>query len=185
MKLIEGKKGLFLGLSTALIFLPGFAFADRCDPEMLNKLPEKKRAMIEKKCDENKKKSAFVISNLKTIDTEARPEDKYTGSDQKTLEKMVRDAWSKKYPDDYIMGIHFYSDEWKTTKNKTWNSAINSWQFTDVSVLPVKVVIKTDPKVATIFPAFINKDNMDNSINAGVATKSREYVVRQMLVSNY
>ncbi len=165
--------------------ISGAAFADRCSPEMLDKLPPKKRAVIAKNCEKRAIQKAYKISNANQIDKEKRPQDNYSGGDKGDLEKMIRSAWSKKYPNDQIMGIHFEAKDWKRTQNKRWNEAIKGWYYTDVSVLVAKVVVKTDNKVATIFPAYINKDNKDGSLNTGVATKTSEYVVKQILISNY
>jgi len=170
-------------LSGVLISVP--ALADRCDPKMLSKLPDKKRMVMEKNCKKRAKAKKFTISNKCCVDKEVRPEDNYDGSDKDKFDKMIRKSWKKKYPKDNILGVHFHATDWKRTKNKRWNGAISAWQYTDVSVLPVRVVVKTDSKVATIFPAYINKDNDDGSINTGVATKGSQYVIKQMLVENY
>lgn len=184
------KKSVSLIGAILVTFLSGIltstlVLADRCSPEMLEKLPPKKREAIEKNCIQKAKNSAYKISNEGKIDKEKRPEDKYKGADLAELEKMIRKDWSKKYRKDEIMGIHFAAADWKRTQNKRWNEAIKGWYYTDVSVLPAKVVVKTDDKVATIFPAYINRDNTDNSLNTGVATKTSEYVIEQMLIENY
>ena len=51
--------------------------------------------------------------------------------------------------------------------------------------MAVSVIVKDDSTTATIFPAYINKDNLNGDINAGVSTKKSEYVVKQMLVKNW
>ena len=169
----------------ATMSLSQHASADRCDPKILNRLPPAKRDVIAKKCAERAQKSAYKIDNKCCVKDEARPEDVYGGSDKDELLGMVKKAWMKKYPKDKLLGVHFHQKNWKRNKNKRWNDAVSKWQYTDVSVLPAKVVVKSDNKLATIFPAFVNKDNMDGSINIGVNTKKSNYVVKQMLVSNY
>lgn len=177
-----------LVVSTSLlstVFFASTSFADRCDPAMLAKLPESKRAFLEERCAKDAAKPKYTISNKNKVAQQPRPEDNYQGGDRDKLEAMIRKAWAKAHPQDKIMGVHFPNANWKTEKKKRWNDAINSWQYTDTSILLANVVVKTDDKVATIFPAYINKDNQDGSMNAGVATKTTEYVIRQMLIANY
>jgi hypothetical protein len=177
-------------LSSTSLLLSALCFsqlslADRCSPEILSKLPESKRAQIEARCAEEAAKPKYTISNKNKIDKEMAPEDNYTGDDRDDLEKMVRKAWQKAHPSDKILGIHFPNAKWKTEKKKRWNDASSSWHYTDTSILLAKVVVKTDDTIATIFPAYINKDNLDDSTNVGVATKTKEYVINQMLIANY
>jgi hypothetical protein len=185
MKKIIGFFSVFTFACFSTTFTTVVSAADRCSPEMLEKLPPNKREAIEKNCAKRAEKSAYKISNEGKIDTQKRPKDKYKGDDAAELTAMIKASWSQKYPKDKIMGIHLSAADWKRTQNKRWNEAINAWQFTDVSVLPAKVVVKTSDKIATIFPAYINKDNTDNTLNTGVATKTSEYVINQMLVENY
>lgn len=88
-----------------------------------------------------------------------------------------------KYPQDEILGVRFHMKDWKRDANYKANST--SIYKTDTSVLAVSVVVKDDAQHATIFPAYINKDNLDGSVNTGVDTKKSQYVVKQMLVKNW
>lgn len=115
---------------------------------------------------------------------EKAPEDVYEGGDKEKFKKMIMEEWKKAYPNDSIYAIRFNNADFQRTKTKRWNDAVSQWQYNDVSALAVSVIVKTDENIATIYPAFINKDNMDGSINAGVHTKYGGYVVKEMLVKN-
>ena len=112
------------------------------------------------------------------------PENEYKGSDRGKLKEMIMSAWNKAYPNDHIIDVRFHTAEFKRTKTKRWNDAVNEWQYNDVSALAVSVIVKMDDRVATIYPAYINKDNQDGSISAGVHTKFGGYVVKEVLVKN-
>lgn len=120
----------------------------------------------------------------KVLADQKAPEDIYKGSDKKKFKKMIMAAWKKAYPNDDIYDIRFHSAGFKRTRTKRWNDAVNQWQYNDVSALAVSVIVKMNKDIATIYPAFINKDNQDGSINTGVHTKFGGYVVKEILVKN-
>jgi len=161
------------------------AAIDPCSEEARAGQPKKVQKMMERRCKKKSKASTYKISNAKTVNTQVAPSDVYGGSDKVKLKGMILSDWKTKYPNDRVMGVHFPRAEWKRNKNKTWNKPRSSWDYTDKSVLQVSVVVKTDSKIATIFPAYINKDNMNGKLRTGVATKSSQYVIRPILVSNY
>ena len=173
---------LFLAFCFVSNSLLSVAMASRCEPEMLAKLPPKKRSTIEKRCAKEASKSAYTITNKGQEGSELMPENHYKGSDLNMLLSEVEKAWKQKYPQDKIMAVVINSSEWKRDVNLRANAT--SLYKTDKSVLGVKVIIKTNSKYATIFPAFLNRDNQDGIINAGVATKKNRYVIKQMLVKN-
>jgi len=116
-------------------------------------------------------------------DTNA-PQDLYKGSDKGKFREMIISEWKKAYPNDEILAVRFHKANFERTKTKRWNGAIKQWQYNDVSALAVSVIVKDDERVASIFMAFINKDNQDGSLNVGVNTKYGEYIVREMLIKN-
>lgn len=151
------------------------------DCDNLDKLNPRFRKIAERKCMENKPN--YTISNQGKVDSEPTPPDVYAGGDKKKLKEMILDAWKDKYPQDEILGVRFHMKDWKRDANYKANST--SIYKTDTSVLAVSVVVKDDARHATIFPAYINKDNLDGSVNTGVDTKKSQYVVKQMLVKNW
>ena len=114
---------------------------------------------------------------------EQPPVDVYKGKDKSRLASMVSAAWKKEYPADQVLGLRFHAAGWQTTKNRRWNDAVRTWQYTDVSALAVSVLVKADDKSADVFVAFVNKDNKDGSLNVGVHTKFGDTVVREVLLS--
>ena len=134
-----------------------------------------------RKCQEGQ--PDFVISNEGAIESEPTPPDVYTGTDKKKLERMILDAWKTRYPEDDVLGVRFHMKNWKTDVNYRANST--EIYETNTSVLAVSVVVKDNSETATIFPAYINRDNHDGSLNAGVDTKKKEYVVKRMLLKNW
>jgi len=166
----------------AVLGISNVAQAGRCDPDMLAKLPEKKREMIEKRCAKDASKPAYTISNKGREAREKMPQNNYQGSDLKQLISKIKTAWKRKYPKDRILAVKITSEDWKRDAN--WKANSTSIYKNDTSILGGKVIVKTDNKLATIFPAYVNRDNSNGKINIGVATKQNKYVIKQMLLSN-
>lgn len=132
-------------------------------------------------------KSAYVDCEsilVKGLEDAQVPKEIYTGGDKAEYSKMVLARWNEVYPDDEVLGIIFHRNEWTKTKLRRWNDAVGEWQYTDTDALGISVVVKMTDKIATIYPAFINKDNIDGKMNAGVHTKSPDYVIQEVLVAN-
>lgn len=111
------------------------------------------------------------------------PADSYKGSDKGELMSLVKGQWQKHYPSDDILAIRFHNNNWKRTTNWKWNSG--GWYKVDTSVLAVSVIVKTNNEIATIYPAFINKDHLEgDSLNVGTRTKTHGYVINKMLIKN-
>jgi hypothetical protein len=112
------------------------------------------------------------------------PEDMYSGSDKNKLKKMIEQEWKKLYPNDKILAVRLNSADWKRTTDWKWNNS--GWYKVDTSVLPARVILKTDNNIATIYPAFINKDHLKNNrLNVGAHTKKSGYVIQNMLLKNF
>ena len=99
------------------------------------------------------------------------------------MDSMVREAWTREYPDDEILGVRFDHAEWKRTAEMVRDGS--AWSWHDMQYLGVALVVKTSGRIATIYPAFVNKNNLTGALTVGVDTKSAEYVVEQMLLSNW
>lgn len=145
----------------------------------------RRQQMLKDRQAERAAKMAFTVSNPKEIATEATPEDLYSGADKAALRQLIASAWKEAYPKDEVMGIRFVAKEWQANKNVHRNAAGKVLYVNDKAVLLVSVVVKTSPEIATIFPAYINKDNQTGALNAGVHTKTSAHVIRQMKVANY
>ncbi len=151
------------------------------DCDNLQSVDKRFRRMAERKCAENK--PSFVISNKGQVESQQTPPDIYAGADKEKFRSMISSAWKKKYPQDKVLGIRFHSDHW--VRNSNYKADAVSIYKSDTSVLPVSVVVQRDDKIATIFPAYINKNNLSGAISAGVNTKKKGYVVKEMLLSNW
>ena len=135
---------------------------------------------------EGKRSSIDTIENSMAAELLASakaPADIYKASDKGKLHSLVKDKWHKNYPDDEILDIRFHNSNWQRTTNWKWNSG--GWYKVDTSVLAVKVIVKTNDEIATIYPAFINKDHLEgDSLNIGASTKTHGYVINKMLIKN-
>lgn len=110
------------------------------------------------------------------------PEDKYEGSDGPKLIKKIRDAWHKENPGDEIMDVRIVTPDWE--RNISWDyNAAGVWYKSDKEFLGFIVIVKTDTKIATIYPAFINRDNLKKRESTVTSHKST-YVIRRMLAKN-
>ncbi len=114
--------------------------------------------------------------------SEKAPLSAYGGGDKGRLRKLVQTAWKAKYPADQILAIRFHQAKW----TRTVSVKVNQTHFykQDTSVLALSVIVKKTAKLATIYPAFVNKDNHKGGLNAGVATKRGGYRARDMLIAN-
>ncbi len=111
------------------------------------------------------------------------PADNYNGGNRDELKNMIKKEWQNLYPTDEIIAIHLPKADWSRSVNWKWNNS--GWYKVDTSVLPARVVVKTDDQIATIFCAFINKDHLENdSLNVGAHTKKAGYVTQNMLLKN-
>ena len=98
---------------------------------------------------------------------------------------MITAEWKKLYPDDEIIRVVFHVAEWKRNNRYQWNSSARAWFHIDKSVLVALVIVKTEEKIATMYPCYLNKDNLKNGeIRVGAKTKEGRYVVREILISN-
>jgi hypothetical protein len=141
---------------------------------------------IRAQLEEAKKKADSLAVELKSeiIASVETPPDVYSGGDKTKLKEMVENEWKRLYPKDEILAIRFHTAEWKRDEGWRWNAGGSAWEKFDRSVLPLKVIVKTSDKIATIYMAFVNRNNLSNSINVGAQTKGGEYVVEEMLLSN-
>lgn len=123
---------------------------------------------------------------VKTLADKSAPKDVYSGSDKSKYYKMIMSSWKETWPEDKILGLRFPNAEFKQTINeKRWDSNKKAWNYVKKSVLVAKIVVQVSPKLAAIYPAYINRDDLSGAVNAGVNTKGSEYIVELMLISNF
>lgn len=119
-----------------------------------------------------------IIASVKT------PGDVYSGEDKAKLKAMIETAWKNAFPDETILAIRFHVENWIDDKGIRWDKGYSRWEQYDRSTLPAKVVIKSSDRIATLYMAFINRNNLKKTMNAGVQTR-KAYVVQEMLLSNF
>lgn len=110
------------------------------------------------------------------------PTEAYTGSDKAKFKQMVMAKWKENYPGDQILGVRFLRADWERKKESNYNQG--SWFHYDNSVLLVYVVIKKSAELASVYPAYINKNNQTGAITIGAQTKGNSYSHSDMLMKN-
>ena len=97
------------------------------------------------------------------------PADVYKGADKEKLKTMIKAEWAKTYPDEKIIGIRFPKETWKREVSKEWvGDTLKSY---DMSYYYAGVIIKLDDKMAMVYTAVANKDNLSGELSIGVNTK--------------
>jgi hypothetical protein len=112
----------------------------------------------------------------------AAPKDTYKGKDKSTFKQAILKAWKTAYPDDEILDVRFPEAKWEREVKKQWEG--DAWVKVDRSTLYARVIVKITPKLAIIYYAFINKNNLSKTWDTGVYTK-QGYVSKLMLASNF
>lgn len=143
-------------------------------------------AGLEAACEAARRKVDGLAEGLKEeILAGARPpEEKYRGGDREDLRARVIAAWKEAWPKDEILGVVFHMENFERTEKATWNGGAKEWTFEDRSVLAVTVIVKASDRIAATYPAYVNVNNATNAISIGVQTKGRDYVTREILLSN-
>jgi len=131
------------------------------------------RASVERLSEEYSKKSAATFR---------LPAEAYKGSDKTALGQQIQGKWKENYPADQILGLRFLKSDWE--RNKEWNYNNGTWYHYDNSVLLVYVVIKKSAELATVYPAYVNKNNDSGAITIGAQTKGNTYSHQDMLLKN-
>ncbi len=97
---------------------------------------------------------------------------------------MIETAWAKNYPDEKILKIVFHHGSWKEEKGIRWDKGYQRWERYDREYLPTTVIVHESDRVAVMYVAYINKNNLAGTMNAGVGTRSGEHVVKRILTNN-
>lgn len=110
------------------------------------------------------------------------PAEAYGGGDKARLKGLVLAKWKELYPSDQVLGLRFLKGDWERRKESNYNQG--TWYHYDNSVLLVYVVIRKSAELATVYPAYINKNNQTNAITIGGGTKGNSYSHQDMLMKN-
>jgi hypothetical protein len=138
--------------------------------------------------NENGKKIVALRDSLKEeiLASTKTPPDLYKGADKAKLKGLVEEEWKKLYPKDELLGVRFVTPEWKRKSGANWNAGNKAFEDFDYSELIVRVVVKNDAKLSTLYWVYLTKDHMSNDlITINARTKGGVYVVEEMLTSNF
>lgn len=102
----------------------------------------------------------------------AMPAETYTGDAGQLYRAGISEEWKKTYPADEIDTVILGSNAWSKTRTRRWNSTMNQWQYNDVDALKCYVVVRKSASLSIVYPAFVNKDQLNGEIRYGVETKS-------------
>ncbi len=128
-------------------------------------------------------KKAEEALEQEIIATNKPPADQYRGGDRKAIIAKVKAAWQKNNPGDEILEIRVPYKEWRREVGYKWNGAASQWEKYDRQYIQLAVVVKSNDKVATIYPAFINRDNLSGRERI-VASHKSTYEIRKVLLKN-
>lgn len=102
------------------------------------------------------------------------PVEGYSGADKEKYRAAIKSAWLKQWSGDKIVKIVF-PQAW--TRKSEWNNNGNgNYSKSDMSFLVAWVIVQKDAKTATMYPAYVNKNNLSGEISYGVQTKGGSYV---------
>ena len=112
------------------------------------------------------------------------PADAYTGADAAALLAKVRAAWQQAWPTDEIVALRLPMEQFDRRERLVWDAGAKAWNREDKSKMCVIVIVKTDDRHATSFPAYITIDHISSSTTIGVHTKGAGYASEVMLLAN-
>lgn len=110
------------------------------------------------------------------------PADQYTGGDKGAINAQVLAKWKALYPNDQVLATRFPMSAWERRKEADWNNG--SWYYYDNSALLVYVVVKKSGELATVYPAYVNKNHQNGKVVIGAETKGNGYSHQDMLLKN-
>ncbi|CAN5499266.1 hypothetical protein BH11PSE11_BH11PSE11_13450 [soil metagenome] len=110
------------------------------------------------------------------------PAETYNGGDKSRLRDQIVAKWKENYPGDQVLGVRFLKPDWERRKESNYNNG--SWYHYDNSVLLAYVVIKKSGELATVYPAYVNKNNQSGAITIGAQTKGGSYSHQDMLMKH-
>lgn len=100
------------------------------------------------------------------------PVENYSGAAAQQYRAGISAEWKNTYPSDDIVKVILGSNDWTKTRTRRWNSTMNQWQYNDVDALKCYVVVRKSATLSIVYPAFVNKDQLNGEIRYGVETKS-------------
>jgi len=148
-------------------------FGGGADASKAKAAVEVAKASVERLSEEYSRKAAAAFR---------LPAEAYGGADKAKIKGQLLAKWKELYPADQVLGVRFLKSDWERRKESNWNQG--SWYHYDNSVLLVYVVIRKSTELATVYPAYINKNNQTGAITIGAGTKGNSYSHQDMLMKN-
>ena len=108
---------------------------------------------------------ADASTTAKTLEEEIiasnrAPDEAFKGSGGSDLINQMTTEWKKRYPEDKILGVRIVAQGWVHEVGYDWQYAFSRLEKYDRQWLKMAVIIQNDDRIALIYPAFINRDNM-------------------------
>lgn len=100
------------------------------------------------------------------------PADLYEGEDKEKMRKGIVAAWKERWPQDQVLGVCFHKADWQRNQKGKVNRADGSVELTDRSTLSTLILVKQTDKIATMFGVPVYRDNLSESYEYFVDTKS-------------
>lgn len=122
----------------------------------------------------NEAKTKMAAIKKATARVVKAPVENYSGADKEKHRAAIKSAWLKEHQGDKIIKIVF-PQAWNR-KNEWTHNGNGNWSQSDMSYLVAWVIVQKDAKTATMYPAYVNKNNLSGSITYGVQTKGGSYV---------
>lgn len=111
------------------------------------------------------------------------PRNSFTGTGGSGFIGQMRKEWENRNPGDRILDVRIVAADWEHAVGYDWNNAYSRWDKYDRQWLKMAVIVQSDEQIATVYPAFINRDNMSGRESL-VASHKSTYEIRKMLVKN-
>lgn len=110
------------------------------------------------------------------------PEDIYAGADKDDLLRLIRESWSREYPEDTVVDVRLPCLRWESEPRIRWHDAMDTWRITDVQRLCARVIVQRDEHAATIFAANVLRESGGEGPRVDARTKTIDYPIQDVLL---
>ncbi len=180
----DEKNGNFFGLHSGVYQKLGEAKNALATLEKQKGASDPEAQKLRHALEEAEKQVAAQGASLEAAQIAERqmPVDVYAGGDKADLKAKILAYWKQKYPADKVLGVRFFEESW--TRETNWKENATSIYKTDYSWLPAKVVVETGGEVASLYPAFANKQQSGGKLTISDDRSGSSYGVGKMLMKN-
>jgi hypothetical protein len=141
---------------------------------------------LKAKLAEHEKKIGVLKESLKEqiLAETPTPADTYSKADKKQLREMVWADWKKRFPNEQVLAVRFFQNEWKRNTGWAWNAGDKSWNLFDYSEVFCRVIVRKDERLATLYYCSLRKDHTSGDATKVTAHRNDLFVVQDMLLAN-